>query len=120
MKADQLSTGGGPALAGFASGLAASWVLALGYTPWGFLMGALAVQEGLSTLESVLMSAWVYAGTAQIAALELWARPPPIASIIAAVGLVNARHLAMGLTMRPVLGGLPPWSGVGNRRLREA
>jgi 4-azaleucine resistance transporter AzlC len=72
--------------------------------PFGLVFGALAVQKGLTFAEAVFMSAVVYAGASQFAALELWAPPLPVWAILFSVLAVNFRHVlysaALGRKMR--------------------
>ena len=49
--------------------------------PIGGLFGAVAASKGLSLAEVALMSALVFAGGAQFAAIELWSYPVPVAAI---------------------------------------
>lgn len=81
--------------------------LLLGAIPFALLYGALAAQKGLSPLETGLMSALVFAGGAQFIAVDMWASPTPVAAIVAACFLVNARHLLMGAALAPHLMHLP-------------
>lgn len=73
-------------------------------SPFGVVFGALAVQKGLSFAEAVAMSAFIYAGASQFAALELWAPPLPVWAILFSVLAVNFRHVlysaALGRKMR--------------------
>jgi 4-azaleucine resistance transporter AzlC len=71
--------------------------------PFALLIGALAVQKGLSAAAAVIMSATVFAGAAQFVALGLWDNPAPILLIVAATAVVNARHLLMGASLAPRL-----------------
>jgi 4-azaleucine resistance transporter AzlC len=71
--------------------------------PIGLLFGALAVAKGLSTLEVILMSALVFGGGAQFAAIETWTYPVPVAAITFATLLINARHVLMGASLAPKL-----------------
>jgi 4-azaleucine resistance transporter AzlC len=77
--------------------------------PIGVLAGALAVSRGLSVVEAVLMSALVFAGGAQFAALGIWASPVPILGLAISTFLMNARHILMGASLRPKLKGFAPW-----------
>ncbi|HEX2255478.1 MAG TPA: AzlC family ABC transporter permease [Afifellaceae bacterium] len=73
-------------------------------SPFGIVFGALAVQKGLSFAEAMAMSAIIYAGASQFAALELWAPPLPVWAILFSVLAVNFRHVlysaALGRRMR--------------------
>jgi 4-azaleucine resistance transporter AzlC len=47
------------------------------------------------------MSAFVFAGGAQFAAIESWVHPAPIAALAFATLLINARHVLMGASLGP-------------------
>ena len=63
--------------------------IVMGYIPIGFAYGVLAQQAGLSTRNTVLMSLLVYAGSAQLIALGLFAAGLPALSIILTTFVVN-------------------------------
>jgi 4-azaleucine resistance transporter AzlC len=76
--------------------------------PIGVLFGALADAKGMTPLETVLMSALVFAGGAQFAAIELWQTPPPMLALLVSTALINARHILMGTSLMPKLAHLRP------------
>jgi 4-azaleucine resistance transporter AzlC len=80
--------------------------VALGVAGYGIAFGVLAAQAGLSLAEVALMSATVLAGASQIIAVELWADPIPVATIVVAVFAVNLRYSLMGAALRPWFGHL--------------
>jgi 4-azaleucine resistance transporter AzlC len=80
--------------------------LAISVGAYGLVFGVLARQAGLSALEAALMSALVFAGSAQFVVVSLWASPLPIATLILTTLVVNARHVLMGAVMRPILDGM--------------
>ncbi|WP_367198373.1 AzlC family ABC transporter permease [Amorphus sp. 3PC139-8] len=82
--------------------------LAIAVIPFGLLWGAVAAQKGLSPAEAFLMSAMVMAGASQFVAIDLWAHPLPIATLVAAVFLVNTRHILMGTSILPKMQAFPP------------
>ncbi|HET6466819.1 MAG TPA: AzlC family ABC transporter permease, partial [Geminicoccaceae bacterium] len=94
--------------AGAARGGRAMLPILPGVVAFGLLYGFLAGQRGLSGLEVALMSAFVFAGASQFVALELWQQPLPVLALVAAVLIVNLRHLLMGPVLLPWLGALPP------------
>ena len=67
----------------------------MGYVPVGAAFGVLANKTGLSMLSTVLMSLMVYAGSAQLIAVALFAAGMPPVSIVATTFVVNLRHLLM-------------------------
>ena len=69
--------------------------------PIGLLFGAVAAAKGMSPAEVALMSALVFAGGAQFAAIETWVHPAPIAALAFATFLINARHVLMGASLSP-------------------
>ncbi|WP_332681773.1 AzlC family ABC transporter permease [Bosea sp. (in: a-proteobacteria)] len=87
------------------AGLNDIWPAALAAVPIGLLFGALAAGKGLSPLEVFAMSALVFAGGAQFAAVELWASPAPIAALVFSTLLINARHVLMSASIAPKLSG---------------
>lgn len=69
--------------------------------PIGLLFGALCAAKGLSPLEVALMSAFVCAGAAQFAAIEMWGYPVPVMAIVLSTLLVNARNVLMSASLAP-------------------
>jgi len=79
-------------------------VLMPGIVVFAVAFGAAAAAKGLSGLETFLMSAVVYAGVAQLVAMELW-RPEwswgAIAGIAVVTATVNARMVLQGAALQP-------------------
>jgi 4-azaleucine resistance transporter AzlC len=73
--------------------------------PIGLLFGALCIGKGLSVAEAGLMSLLVFAGGAQFAAVELWTYPVPVLALVFSTLLINARHVLMGASLTPKMGG---------------
>lgn len=71
--------------------------------------GVLARQAGFSAVQAIAMSALVFAGSAQFAALSIVAAGGGAAAAVSAAGLMNARFLAMGAAFAPSLPGRPLW-----------
>jgi len=95
--------------AGLACGMRASSPLLLGMAPFGLVTGVVSQQQGLSLAEALLMSALVFAGSAQLLALELWADPVPIGAVVLAAFAVNLRLAPMGPALAPWLDRLRGW-----------
>ncbi|WP_245410914.1 AzlC family ABC transporter permease [Microvirga flavescens] len=74
---------------------------AIAAVPIGLLFGAVAVGKGLSVAEIGLMSALVFAGGAQFAAIESWVHPAPILALAFSALLINVRHVLMGASLAP-------------------
>lgn len=83
--------------------------IVMGYLPVGAAFGVLAHKTGLSMLSTVLMSVIVYAGSAQLIAVALFAAGVPPLSIIATTFVVNLRHLLMSASLAPNLGSWKKW-----------
>lgn len=77
----------------------------LGYLPIGFAYGVLAQKTGLSSVNTLLMSLLVFAGSAQLIAVGLFAAGTGPASIILTTFIVNLRHLLMSAALAPYLRG---------------
>jgi predicted branched-subunit amino acid permease len=81
-------------------------VLMPGITVFAVAFGAAAAAKGLSLFEAMLMSATVYAGVAQLVAMELW-RPEwswgAIVGLAAVTATVNARMVLQGASLQPWL-----------------
>jgi 4-azaleucine resistance transporter AzlC len=75
--------------------------------PIGLLYGALAVAHGMTPFGAALMSALVFAGGAQFAAIDLWRYPLPLLALVISTALINARHILMGASLAPKLARLP-------------
>ena len=92
---------------GLLAGARRSMPLAVSVFAYGLVFGMLARQAGLSTLEALLMSGMVNAGSSQFVALGLWHAPVPIGTIVFMTLVVNLRHMLMGAAVRPWLARLP-------------
>lgn len=74
--------------------------------PFGLAFGA-AAGAMMTPAEATLMSALVFAGSAQFAVLSLWTGPLPLLAITMTAFLVNARHIVMGAALQPHFAGQP-------------
>lgn len=83
--------------------------LIIAAAPIGFVFGAVATGNGLSPLETVLMSALVFAGGSQFVAMDLWSHPASWTALGFAALLVNLRHVLMGASLERSLGLFRPW-----------
>jgi len=97
--------------AGFKRGFLPAAALSPGNFIYGVAFGLLARQETLSVLEAMLMSVLVFSGTAQLTAVSAMSHGyvgfDAIASITAAILLLNARYLLYGAALWPWLGSAP-------------
>ena len=90
-------------------GFRAISTLIIAAAPIGFVFGAVATGNGLSPLETVLMSALVFAGGSQFVAMDLWTHPASWTALGFAALLVNLRHVLMGASLERSLGLFRPW-----------
>jgi 4-azaleucine resistance transporter AzlC len=74
----------------------------------GVSFGLLATAAGLTPAAAVVMSLTTFAGSAQFAAVSLLRAGAGVGAAVSAATLLNARYLAMGLTLAPALRG-GPW-----------
>ena len=75
----------------------------LDYVPVGFAYGVLAQKSGLSGINTILMSVLVFAGSAQLIAVGLFAAGAAPLAIVATTFVVNLRHLLMSAALAPYL-----------------
>lgn len=75
--------------------------------PIGLLYGALATAKGLSVLDVALASGLIFAGGAQLAAIQIWTVPVPIAALLVSTLLINARYVLMSASLAPKVAHLP-------------
>lgn len=73
--------------------------------PFGLVFGAAAATAGLSLLEAMGYSLFVFAGSSQFAAVEILGDGGSVASAAIAGLLLNVRSLAFGVVMAPALAG---------------
>lgn len=93
---------------GIRRGFVRAQALASGVLLYGIVFGILATEARLSALESVLTSAFVYSGSAQMAALQVWREGAALLPLFAAIFLMNARYVLYGAALRPWLQGTSP------------
>lgn len=75
---------------------------------FGAAFGLAAVQKGLEPLQAILMSATVFAGASQFAAVDMWGSEVSLIPLIAVVFAINSRHLLMGASLYPMLRDMSP------------
>lgn len=74
---------------------------------FGMAFGLAAVQQGITPLETNLMSVLVFAGASQFATLGLWGDQVALLPLVAIVFAINSRHILMGASLYPMLRELP-------------
>jgi 4-azaleucine resistance transporter AzlC len=80
--------------------------LIIGSVPFAIIFGALAVTSGISPLAAAVMSAFVFAGSAQFVAVEMVASGASTWVIILTTLIVNVRHVLYAATLAPHVKGL--------------
>lgn len=100
------------AMAEMTRGLADITPLSLGVATYGVAFGLLAAQQGQDALSTAIMSALVFAGSAQIVAVErLAAEAGPWLAVIAGLAL-NLRLLLMTASLRQEFQARPLWQKI--------
>ena len=89
--------------AGVRRGFFAGQPLAPGVLLYAMVFGVLASERGLSWLQAVLMSGFVYSGSAQLAALQGWTASAVVLPLIATILVMNARYVLYGAALQPWL-----------------
>lgn len=79
----------------FRTGIKSGISIAIGYVPIALTFGLLAKSTGLKFLETVMMSAVVFAGASQFVALNLLALGTGGLEIVLATFIINFRHLLL-------------------------
>lgn len=87
----------------FLKGAANSTALVIGAAPLGVIFGALVVAQGLPLWFAVIMSAFVFAGSAQFVVVGLMAVNTPISVILLTTFIINIRHALYSIAMVPQL-----------------
>ncbi len=90
---------------GFRDG--APFVLVAG--PFGMLFGVLATEAGLNLTETLVLTATVFAGAAQLTALQLMQENAPTLIVLASALAVNLRMAMYSASLTPYLGAAPLW-----------
>lgn len=91
----------------FRAGLFLILPLLLAGIPFSLILGAAAAQKGLTPLEVGLMSALVFAGSAQLVAVDLWSDPAPWLVLGFTAFLVNLRYVLMSASIASKLKHFP-------------
>jgi len=91
----------------FWPGIRTSLPVTVGVVPFGLTCGVMGVAVGLTPVETVLMSALVFAGASQFVALTMLSGPAGWGMIILTTLLINLRHLLMGASLAPYMKRLP-------------
>jgi 4-azaleucine resistance transporter AzlC len=95
-------------------GFVAAQVLTPGVVFYALVFGVVASEKGLSALQAVLMSAAVYSGSAQLAALQGWTPAAVITPLVVTIIVLNARYVLYGAAIYPWLSRARPVQAYGS------
>jgi 4-azaleucine resistance transporter AzlC len=94
----------------FISGLRSISPFIVGLVPFAIVTGVTAITAGLSPVQAVVMSALVFAGAAQLTAIDLIGKTGPLAVVLVTPIIVNLRLLMYSASIAPHLRKLSiPW-----------
>ena len=82
--------------------------------------GVVARQAGLSPVAAIVMSAIVYAGSAQFTAIAILAQGGGVGAAVGAAGMMNSRFLPMGVALAPSLPGRALWRAAQGQTVVDA
>ena len=86
---------------GIARGIRQGMPFALSGAPWGLAFGMLSREVDLTSFQAIFMSIFVYSGTGQMVAIDLWRADGGMIAIWLAMLLISLRYIMFGLVMRP-------------------
>lgn len=69
--------------------------------PFGFVVGAAAVQAGFTDVQAVAMSVFVFGGASQLAAIELVNQSAPLLIVVLTAVVVNLRYVMYSAAIAP-------------------
>ena len=91
----------------FMLGMRASVPVLVAVLPFGLLFGALAVDNGFSVFEAMLMSGTVYGGASQMVGIELFGNKVAPWLIVLSIFAVNFRHVLYSAALGRTIAGWP-------------
>jgi 4-azaleucine resistance transporter AzlC len=91
----------------FLGGIRTELPILIGVVPFGMIYGILALEAGLTELQTQAMSTIVFAGSAQFIMTQLFNVGTPIFIIVATAVLVNLRHALYSASIAPYTRHLP-------------
>ncbi|GAB7020365.1 AzlC family ABC transporter permease [Halostagnicola bangensis] len=75
--------------------------------PFGLLFGATAVEVGIGPVQATAMSLFVFAGAAQMAAVDLLRADAALSVVLTTVLVLNLRYMMYGASLAPTVRELP-------------
>ena len=94
----------------FREGMQSSSGVSPGIAAWGLMTGVAMTKAGMSVVEAVAMTLFVYAGSSQLAAIPLIIAGAPAWIVWATAFCVNLRFVVFSLHLREYLMHLPRWA----------
>ncbi|MBX0297028.1 AzlC family ABC transporter permease [Haloarcula nitratireducens] len=88
---------------GFVAGVKAMGPVLLGIAPFGLISGVAAVDVGMDPLQIMGMSLLIFAGTSQLAAIDLVAQRASAPVVILTVAVINIRMMMYSASIAPYL-----------------
>lgn len=85
----------------FLEGLRAVAPVLVGVVPFGLVAGAAAVRVGLSGVQAVGLSVFVFAGASQLAAIDLLGQDAPVAVVVVTALVINLRMTMYSASIAP-------------------
>ncbi len=98
----------------FRQGMRATASVAPGIAAWGLMTGVAMVRSGMSVVEALAMTFFVYAGSSQLASIPLIVAGAPAWVIWATAFCVNLRFVVFSLHLRNYLMHMPRWRRLVN------
>ncbi|MGB3389681.1 MAG: AzlC family ABC transporter permease [Pseudaminobacter sp.] len=92
----------------FWRGVRVAFPVVVALFPFGILYGALAMENGFTVFEALLMSATIFAGASQMVGLELFGQQVPAWLIAFSIFAVNFRHILYSAAIGPRIRHWPP------------
>jgi len=81
--------------------------LCLAVLPWGLLAGSMAVNSGLTPMQGIGLSLFVFAGAAQLVTISMLAAGSGFVAIVLTISIITAQHLLYGLMLRAKVAAMP-------------
>jgi len=91
----------------FVDGVRISLPVLLGLVPFGMVAGITAVDAGFSPVQAMGLSVVVFAGAAQLAAIDLVGEGATFAVVVLTAVVINVRHIMYSASLAPYLRDLP-------------
>lgn len=99
------------------AGVVAILPVALGVVPFGLVFGIAAAAAGMGVVETEAFSILIFAGAAQLAAVDLLARDAAVWVAASTALVINLRMLMYGASLAPWIRGAPRWARIASAYL---